>query len=320
MWGQYSLYHHDYVTSCACEEVFGSGEDMSFSSRLDAFKKEANKLKGKVAKKKKQIDGLASDIEGLVREKAEEARVYATILFDIRNLPISISRLSNLVSRLRNQTGPVKSAIRSVKREIRRLPGFLRGPAERQLRRLEGQLSGIEERIDSNLATLAKKEKKLARQIRRKAKSEAFKARVVAKLAQKRNQITSVRNVKVILDKTFGRATKATTPTWEASSDNPMGTRCGSGQNAMLVPEGWGFPGGQYADFTDSCKQHDQCYDDQRGKEKCDREFWVNLAKDCREGFNTENKVTLRPCYEVVYTYYKAVDNAGDDAYKEAGE
>jgi len=91
---------------------------------------------------------------------------------------------------------------------------------------------------------------------------------------------------------------------------------CGTGFTSYLVPDNWGLPG-LVANFTPACQAHDQCYSQQLGREKCDKDLREDIRKICESTFNNDLFIVTRgECIAVVSNvYYEAVKNAGVDAY-----
>ena len=84
------------------------------------------------------------------------------------------------------------------------------------------------------------------------------------------------------------------------------GGSCGVGITSSIVPDKWGIPG-RFANFEDACREHDACYDHQRGKDFCDDEFKKNLVKSCKKAFNGfVFKIQKAECTHVVANLYLA--------------
>lgn len=90
---------------------------------------------------------------------------------------------------------------------------------------------------------------------------------------------------------------------------------CGADWHEPLVPDRWGR-----ADFTESCRSHDRCYDTcGRSKVDCDGAFHSDLRSACRNAYsNWLQRPQRRTCLELANTYYSAVHRMGGDAYRDA--
>lgn len=110
----------------------------------------------------------------------------------------------------------------------------------------------------------------------------------------------------------ISRATTISVPIH--SSLVPSGA-CGTGWNEPWVRDSWG-----HADFTESCRQHDHCYDT-CGKEKdvCDTQFLNSLQSECESVYSGFwHAAELRACKEIANAYHSAVQRLGGDAYRQA--
>ena len=65
---------------------------------------------------------------------------------------------------------------------------------------------------------------------------------------------------------------------------------CGSGKNEPFVPES---PGGY--PFSDPCKKHDECYEDQKGFDYCNKQFGLDMDVVCN---NYESVAPTPPGWE----------------------
>lgn len=95
------------------------------------------------------------------------------------------------------------------------------------------------------------------------------------------------------------------------------GGPCGTGMTSSIVPDKWGIPG-KFASFESACREHDRCYDYQKGKDFCDGQFKEQLIKACKKTFNTVVfKLQQVECTNLITNmYYLLVKNAGKAAYE----
>jgi len=98
------------------------------------------------------------------------------------------------------------------------------------------------------------------------------------------------------------------------SAIEPSGT-CGSGWSEPWVRDSYGN-----ANFTEPCRQHDQCYDTCGvSKDDCDSAFHGGLRDACRRAYSSPwHAVQRRACLEIANTYHSAVHRMGGDAYRAA--
>jgi RHS repeat-associated protein len=84
--------------------------------------------------------------------------------------------------------------------------------------------------------------------------------------------------------------------------------QCGSDWNEPLVPDN---PLG--CKFSNSCKAHDQCYDDSKGpsKSNCDQNFRNSMRKQCENLPRGQRS----QCNSIADMYYNAVDKYGQSSF-----
>lgn len=94
----------------------------------------------------------------------------------------------------------------------------------------------------------------------------------------------------------------------------PLGT-CGTGWNEPWVRDTWG-----HADFTESCRQHDRCYDTcGMGKDDCDNHLLASLVSECESVYpGAWHAAELGACKAIANTYHLAVRRLGGDAYRQS--
>ena len=100
-----------------------------------------------------------------------------------------------------------------------------------------------------------------------------------------------------------------------ADAVDPSGY-CGTGWHKPLVPDNWGD-----ANFSDSCKAHDECYDTCGGsKPDCDHQFERSMEAECRRAYpgGGIDYVRRNSCIGVANTYAVAVEHLGGPAYHDA--
>lgn len=99
------------------------------------------------------------------------------------------------------------------------------------------------------------------------------------------------------------------------------GGSCGSSKNRDGVPDHWGIPG-QLANFEPACKEHDNCYKQQLGKDKCDEDFRARLKDICNDSFRNDIFTLQRTeCREVVSeVYYHSVRSLGSGPYNDCAD
>lgn len=115
----------------------------------------------------------------------------------------------------------------------------------------------------------------------------------------------------------FGSRLREAARVGHTSSDavEPSGY-CGTGWHERLVRDRWGD-----ANFSDSCKAHDECYDTcGRRKPDCDHQFELNMEAECRRAYpgGGIDYVRRNSCIGVANTYAVAVERMGGDAYRAA--
>jgi Group XII secretory phospholipase A2 precursor (PLA2G12) len=94
---------------------------------------------------------------------------------------------------------------------------------------------------------------------------------------------------------------------------------------ALLVPEFWiGFCGAQQVDahFSDSCLQHDNCYDT-IGKTRldCDTGFKTSLLSECTLKYAGQNcSESKKLCDAMAKNYFDQVDAGGQPSFDRAQE
>lgn len=92
-----------------------------------------------------------------------------------------------------------------------------------------------------------------------------------------------------------------------------FGPVCGSGVSAYLIPDKVGR-----ADFTPACREHDQCYVEQLGQRKCDKQFKAHLYRRCEYAYPGVLVPLQAKCRAIAETYFQAVRVAGKNAYDDA--
>ena len=91
---------------------------------------------------------------------------------------------------------------------------------------------------------------------------------------------------------------------------------CGTSWHEPLVRDSWGD-----ANFSDSCKAHDECYETcGRSRDGCDRQFERDMESECRSTYSGGgfDYVKRNSCIGVANTYAVAVERMGGDAYRAA--
>ena len=114
-----------------------------------------------------------------------------------------------------------------------------------------------------------------------------------------------------------------------AVARNPYlrGAWCGTGWSASIVPDSAPMPsiGGvpmcnKTPVFGPSCQKHDLCYDTcGTTQQKCDDDFLTNLKAGC-EAQQHESKLCSGYCSMAATLYFKAVQQFGAGAFKQAQE
>ena len=91
---------------------------------------------------------------------------------------------------------------------------------------------------------------------------------------------------------------------------------CGTSWHEPFVRDRWGD-----ADFSGSCKKHDQCYETcGSSRSSCDSQFERDMETACRDAYPGGGIDYARrsSCIGVANTYSVAVERMGGDAYRAA--
>lgn len=92
---------------------------------------------------------------------------------------------------------------------------------------------------------------------------------------------------------------------------------CGSGWSNPWVRDTWGN-----ADFTDACRNHDECYSTCGvSRLECDIVFKADMKRACKASYaNSWHTAHRQGCVNTADTYFHAVREFGSDPYQEAQE
>ena len=91
---------------------------------------------------------------------------------------------------------------------------------------------------------------------------------------------------------------------------------CGTSWHEPLVRDRWGD-----ADFSDACKNHDECYETcGASKSSCDSQFERDMEAACRDAYPGGGLDYVRrdSCIGIANAYAVAVERMGGDAYRAA--